>query len=120
MPETLKVLRRENTGVVYASVSKPDFTVRFRGSQQGKTLAGVATTNFVQEIIYNDVNPVTLNGAAANDAVSVRLRTSGSKQSKGRIKQILLSLAAQVDDWESDGVFEGFDPDTAPVLLDPA
>lgn len=120
MPTTLKVLRRENTGVVYADTSKPDLTVRFRGNSQGKTLAGVATTNFVQEIIFNDVNPVQVNGQDATDAVSVRLRTSGAKQSKARVKQILLSMAAQVDNWEAEGVFEGFDPETAPVILDPA
>lgn len=116
--ETLKVLRRENTGVVYASVSKPDLTVRFRGIQQGKSLAGAATTNFIQEIIYNDVNPVSIGGVAATDALSVRLRTSGAMQSRARLSQVLHSLADQIDQWAVEGVFSGFDPVTAPVITD--
>jgi hypothetical protein len=60
---------------------------------------------------------VTVAGVAANDAVSVRLRVSATKESAARVKNILLSMAAQVDAWADEGVFIGFPPTTTPSLL---
>lgn len=112
----LKVLRRENTGVVYASTTKPDLTVRFRGAQQNKSLGSIATTNFLQEIIVNDHNEVTVGATTAKDPVSVRVRVSAAKESKTRVSALLAALATQLTVWDGEGVFQGFDPDTAPTI----
>lgn len=114
---TLKVLKTENTGVVYADPSDPTLVVRFRSTSSPKSLNGVATKNHLTEVIYNVDNDVSINGVSAKDAVSVRIRTSGAYQSKARIKQLLVSAAAQVDDWADEDVFVGFNPVTAPAIL---
>lgn len=113
---TLKVLRRENTGVVFADQNDPDLTIRFRTTSANKSLNGVNIANVATEIIMNDNHPVTIAGINANDAVSVRLRTSSSLASKARVRQLLLALAAQLDVWDTEGVFAGFEPTTAPVV----
>lgn len=112
-----KVQKTEPTGVVYADTSKPDTTIRFKGTTTPKSLNGVSSTNYVQEIIYNDLNAVTVGGVSAKDPVSVRIRTSGAIESKARLKQLLLSAAAQLDDWVNEDVFSGFPPVTVPVLV---
>lgn len=113
---TLKVLRRENTGVVYADQNDPDLTIRFRSTSANKSLNGVNVANVATEIIINDNNSVTVGGVNANDAVSVRLRTSSSLASKARVRQLLLALAAQLGAWETEGVFAGFEPVSPPVV----
>jgi len=113
---TLKVLRQENTGVVYADPADLGLSVRFRHSSAQKSLNGVPTTNHVTEIIANDDHAVVIGGVNAKDALSVRIRTSGASESKARLRELLLALAAQVDDWDDESVFQGFNPTTAPVI----
>jgi len=114
---TLAKLRDENTGVVYADASKPDFTVRFRTTRSKKTLNAVQVDNVQTEIIYNDNNAVTVgSGVNANDAVSVRIRVSGADASASRKGVILAALAAQINTWYSQNVFAGFNPTSAPVV----
>lgn len=113
---TLKVQRQENTGVVYADPADLDLSVRFRHSQSQKVIGGVPVQNHVTEIIFNDGNSVTVAGVNTKDAVSVRLRVSGASESAARIKEILVAMAAQVDEWSDESVFQGFNPTTAPVI----
>lgn len=114
---TLLVKSLDNSGVTYADPAKPDTTVRFRFSSTGKVLNGVPTPNFATEIIVNDNVPVTLGSVDALDAVSIRIRVSGSLASKSRITLFLTSLAAQLVAWDTENVNQGFRPTTAPVLL---
>ena len=113
----LKIQKTENTGVIYADPADPTMVVRFRSTSSPKSLNGVTTKNYLTEIIYNVDNDVTINGVASKDAVSVRIRTSGALQSKQKIKQLLVSAAAQVDDWADEDVFVGFNPVTVPAIL---
>lgn len=113
----LKIQKIENTGTVYADSSKPDLTVRFKGSKNPKSVSGVGTTNYIQEIIYNDNNPVLIGGVTVKDPISLRIRTSGAIESKARIAVLLASAASQLDDWSDEDVFVGFAPTTAPVIL---
>ena len=113
---TLKVLRQEQTGVVYADPSDPNLTVRFRNTTSNKTLNGVQTKNYLTEIIVNDDNSVTVGGVAAQDALSVRVRVSGTNESQTRIGAILTALGNQLATWHGEKVFVGFNPTTAPVI----
>lgn len=112
---TLKVLRNEATGVIYADPAKPDFTVRFKTTETKKGLNGVSVPNYVEEVIYNDNNVISIGGVSAQDAISVRIRTSGTALSGARLQEILLSFAAQIPVWTAQGILVGFRPDTAPV-----
>jgi len=116
MPVTLSVKSQDNAGVTYADPAKPDMTIRFRSSSTTKTLNGVAVPNYSVEIIANDNNSVTVGGVSAKDALSIRVRCSGAIESKTRLRQILTSLAAQVGQWETENVLQGFRPVTAPVI----
>lgn len=114
---TLQILRQENSGVVYSDPAKPDLTVRFRNTSVNKALNGVVVRNYLSEIIINDQNEVTVaTGVTAKDAVSVRLRVSGCALSKARLTVLLHSLAEQIDAWDSQNVFVGFNPTAAPVI----
>lgn len=111
----LKIQKIEATGVVYADPSDPGLSIRFKQSEQGKTLSGVTVANHVTEIIVNDDNAITVSGVAAVDAVSLRLRVSGSTYSKARIKALLVALASDLDNWSDEDVFGGFRPTTIPT-----
>lgn len=117
MPISLKLQRQDATGVIYADLADPNMTVRFRNTAATKSLNGVPVQNYATEIIYNDDNAVTVSGVAAQDAVSVRIRVSATKESAARVKNILISAAAQLDEWADEGVFVGFQPTTTPVIL---
>lgn len=110
-----KIQKIENTGVVYADPSDPGLSVRFKQTDQGKSLSGVPVTNHVTEIIINDDNTVAIGGQNAIDAVSVRIRVSGTAHSKARIRQ-LLAIAAQSQQWSDEDVFQGYRPVTAPIV----
>lgn len=114
---TLQVLRQENSGVIYSDPAKPELTVRFRNSSVNKSLNGVSVPNYLCEIIYNDQNEITVaTGVTAKDAISVRLRVSGAGASSTRLGVILHALAAQIDTWQSQNVYMGFNPTSAPVV----
>jgi len=116
MPTTLSVKSQENAGVTYADPAKPDTTIRFRFASVNKTLNGVITPNYATEIIINDNNSITVGGVSALDALSIRVRVSGSLDSKTRLRQLLTSVAAQLGQWETENVMQGFRPATAPVI----
>jgi len=115
---TLSVKSRENAGVTYADPAKPDMTVRFRFSTIQKSLNGVPVPNYAVEIIANDNNSIEVGGVSALDALSVRVRVSGTLPSKGRLRDILTSIAAGMAQWETENVFQGFAPVTAPGIND--
>lgn len=114
---SLKLQRQNADGVTYADPVDPNMTVRFRNSATVKSLSGVPVENYATEIIYNDDNAITVSGVAAQDAVSIRLRVSATKESAVRVKQILTSMAAQLDEWADEAVFVGFQPESIPVIL---
>lgn len=116
---TLSVKSQDNAGVTYADPAKPDNTVRFRFSSTVKALNGVTVPNFATEIIVNDNNAVTIGDVSAQDALSIRVRVSGSLSSKTRLRNLLTSIAAQLGTWETENVMQGFRPATAPVITTP-
>lgn len=116
MSVTLSVKSQDSAGVTYADPAKPDTTVRFRFSSTVKQLNGVATPNYATEIIINDNNSVTVGSVSAQDALSIRVRVSGTLMSKTRLRQLLVSAAAQLGTWETENVMQGFRPATAPVI----
>jgi len=115
---TLSVKSREGTGITYADPAKPDMTVRFRFSTINKVLNGIQVPNYACEIIANDNNSITVGGVSALDALSVRVRCSGTLASKGRLRDILTSIAAKMATWETENVMQGFCPSTAPDVND--
>lgn len=112
---TYKIQKIEQTGVVYADPADAGLTVRFKQSEQSKTLSGSPVTNHVTEVIINDDNAVSINSVAATDAISIRLRVSASTFSKTRVKALLVALAADVTHWSDEDVFSGFRPVTIPT-----
>lgn len=112
---SLQKLRSDATGVSYADPSDPDFTYRFKYSNSVKSLSGIPVQNNVTEIIINDTSDVTLGSETVPEALSVRLKVSGSYASKARKNAILAALAIQIDTWAAENVYEGFEPTTAPV-----
>lgn len=117
MSTTLSVKSQDNAGVTYADPAKPDTTVRFRFNTVNKSLNGVVTPNYATEIIVNDNNSIDIGGVSAQDALSVRVRVSGSLLSKTRLRLLLTSIAAQLGQWETENTMQGFRPTTAPVIL---
>ena len=115
---TLSVKSQDSSGITYADPAKPDMLVRFRYGTTSKVLNGVPVPNYATEIIANDNNSITVGGVAALDALSVRIRVSGSLSSKGRLRDILTSLAAKLATWETENVMQGFRPVTAPDVND--
>lgn len=115
---TLSVKSRENNGVTYADPAKPDMTIRFRSSTIQKSLNGIQMPNYAVEIIANDNNSITVGSETCLDPISVRLRVSGAIQSKGRLRDIITSIAAQLGTWETENVMQGFAPTTAPAIND--
>ena len=111
----LKIQKIENTGVVYADPADPGLSVRFKQTEQNKTLSGVSTTNHATEIIINDDNPVTISGKDVVDAISIRLRVSASAQSKERVAA-LLGIFGDTSNWAAEDVFSGYRPETPPAV----
>jgi hypothetical protein len=116
---TLSVKYTDNNGVIYADPSNPNMTVRFKSNVTQKTLGGTNVPNYSEEIIANDQNAVTIGSATVYDALSVKIRVSGSLLSKTRLANILNSMAAQCATWNNENVMQGFRPTTAPVITTP-
>lgn len=113
---TLKLHSQQPNGSVYADPLDPDYTVRFKTNSNPKTLDGQRTTNYVTEIIVNDLNDVTLGGKVTADALSVRIKVSGSIESIDKLKLMLQNVSDKlVTNWLGEDVLLGFQPVTAPV-----
>lgn len=110
----LQLYSQQSNGVTFSDPEKPDFTVRFKTTSNQKVIDGQRVTNYITEIAANDNHVVSVGSADASDALSVRIRTSGSLQSMDRLEQMLLDLAAKVGTWKTEKVFIGFNPVTPP------
>lgn len=111
---TLQLYSQQANGVTYCDPLNPDHTVRFKTTSSQKVIDGAKVQNFITEIAANDNHVVAVGGSNATDALSVRIRTSGSLQSMGRLSQMLLDLAAKVSTWKDENVLIGFAPVTPP------
>lgn len=115
---TFKVQKTEQTGIVYAEPTDPDQTVRVKHSSQVKNLGGISVTNQVTEIVVNDAYSVVVAGdTSALDAVSIRVRVSGSLQATARKKALLTALLSTLDNWADEDVLSGFNPVSVPVSV---
>lgn len=112
---TLALYSQQSNGVTYCDPLDPDLTVRFKTTSAQKVIDGIKVQNYICEIAANDNHQITIGSNTAVDALSVRIRTSGSLHSKVRLKQMLLDLAAKVDTWGTENVLIGFNPVTAPI-----
>ncbi len=108
-------LRSDANGITYAETSDPDYTVRFKFSHANKSLSGTPVQNNVCEIIINDLSDVTVGGTTVQEALSVRVKVSGSYASKARKNALVAAAVAQLNTWATENVFEGFEPTTLPV-----
>lgn len=115
MTKSLQLYSQQPNGVTFANPDKPDFQVRFKTTNQPKLIDGVRTTNYITEIIATDINSIELGSKSLRDAVSVRIRVSGSIESHGRMTEIIGNLASQLPAWVSENVLSGFHPVTSPV-----
>lgn len=112
----LKLLSQQSNGTTFADPLSPETTVRFKHTASPKSINGASTTNYATEIIVNDANPVSVGGTAGVDAISIRVRVSGSLQSVARVKQVLTDLATQLPTFGNEGVLIGFAPTTPPAI----
>lgn len=113
---TLQLYSRQTNGETWADPTDPDYTVRFKTNATPKSLDGARTTNYLTEVIVNDVNNVTLNGKVVADALSVRIKTSGSVESIDQLKLMVKNAGDQlIDSWLDENVLLGFPPTTPPV-----
>lgn len=110
----LQLYSQQSNGVTYCDPLDPDMIVRFKTTSNQKVLDGQRVQNFISEITANDNYSITVGGTAVIDALSVRIRTSGSLQSVARLKQMLNDLVAKLTAWEDENVLIGFAPSTAP------
>lgn len=114
----LKLLRRESNAVVFADPANPEYTVRFKSTNARKSIDGVGMTNYVTEIIVNDSHVVTIGTKTVKDPIAIRVRTSGAADSMSRLSAVLASVAGQLAAWSSENVLVGFEPDTAPLVVE--
>jgi len=113
---TLKLYSQQSNGVTYADPTKPGMTVRFKTTSAPKMLDGQRTTNYVTEIVSNDVHDVTIGSKTVPDALSVRIRVSGSVQSTAQLNQMIQDLVSKLTtSWLSENVLVGFAPVTPPI-----
>lgn len=112
---TLQLYSQQPNGVTFCDPARPDFVVRFKTTSAQKVIDGMKVQNYITEITANDNNVVTVGTVNASDALSVRMRASGSLLSIPRLKQMLLDLAGNLDAWGDENVLIGFKPTTAPI-----
>lgn len=111
-----QLLHHTANGTTYADPANPDYTVRFKTTSNQKLVSGVKMINSIHELIINDVHDVTKGLVTVSDNLSVRVRISGSLDSRARLSAILSGLAAQLVAWDSENVFIGFEPTTLPTI----
>lgn len=110
-----QALTRDANGVTFADPTDPDFTVRFKTKRSSKGLNGINVENYLTEIIINDDHDIKKGDVSAVEALSVRIRVSGSASSMPRLEAILASIAGQIPAWSDENVLLGFEPTTVPV-----
>lgn len=116
MSNPTQLYHTDTFGSTFVDPAKPTFSVRFKTTKNRKAIAGESVDNYVTEIIINDNNSVELcSSECGSEAVSVRLKVSGSNLSQPRLKAIVESMSAQVANWIDENVLLGFQPTTVPV-----
>jgi hypothetical protein len=111
----LQKLRSDASGITFAEPSDPDNTVRFKQTASLKSLNGHSVKNQQTEIIANDLADILVGTETVQEALSVRIKVSGSHFAKERKRTLLLAIASKLGQWETEGVFEGFEPQTPPI-----
>lgn len=114
-----QIYSRGPKGIVYANPSDPDCQMRLHTETFRKSLNGVQVENKRTDLVYTDLNPVTLpgkNGDGANDALSVRVRISGSTLSDKRLKEMMRNVGNSLIAWAEQPVIMGFEPSESPDI----
>lgn len=111
---SMQIIATDQFGVTYANPQDPDFQIRFKTTSARKSVDGISMQNYVSEVIITDNHKK--DATAPNEALSVRLRTSGSTENKDRLYKLIKFLAQNLDQFETDSVFYGFRPSVAPVV----
>lgn len=107
----MKVINTDQYGVTYADPSDPDFQIRFKTTNGQKSVDGRNVRNYVTEVIITDNSVV----GEMNEALSVRLRTSGSAENKERLEFLLDTLAGLSQQIKDDSILFGFRPTNSPL-----
>ena len=107
----LQVLTRDSNGITFSDPDHPQYTFRTKTSKTKKSLNGQNVDNYVTEIIINDTSPIALPGGTnVGDALSIRLRLSGSGYSEARVNSLLKNLAGYIPKFVTSHSFLGFEP----------
>lgn len=116
----MRVLSRSATDVTFADPTDPNCTIRVKRSGGVKKIGPLSVDNNVTEVISNDTVTLSEGGTIlGDDAISVRMRISGSARSKSRLLRLMNMTIAYVEALEDDGVFEGFEPTATPTIIEP-
>lgn len=110
-----QALTRDANGVTFADPTDPNFSVRFKTKRSKKGLSGINVDNYLTEIIINDDYDLEVGTTSAVEALSVRIRVSGSAKAQARLESILASVCSQVPAWNAEKVLIGFEPTTLPI-----
>lgn len=113
---SMKELRGDATGKTYADPTDPDSTCRFKQTSAKKSLDGHSVTNQVTEVIYNELNEITIGSSTVSDPISVRVKVSASHHSEARVKEIISAFSGDSATWSTDGVWVGFTPTNPPTV----
>lgn len=116
MSKALKLYSQQPNGQTFADPTDPDYTVRFKTNVAPKVLDGQRTTNYVTEIVINDIHDVSIGDKVTGDALSVRLKVSGSVESIDQLKKMVSDLSSQIDQWMAEDVLTGFPINTLPTI----
>lgn len=116
----MKLYRQEINGQIFRDPTDLDLSLRFKATTSQKTVDGVRANNNVLEIIANDVHTVLSDisqDKTIADPLSVRIKLSGSPNSRARLVEIFTAIAAQLEVWVADeNAMEGFPVLTVPVI----
>lgn len=110
----LKLHSQQGNGVTFVDPLDPDYSVRTKTTSNTKMLDGQRTVNYVTEVIINDTYNVTIGDKVVPDALSIRIRVSGSLESHSRLKQMLSDGMVTLGAWKDEDVLLGFTPVTLP------
>lgn len=112
----LQMYRNGTDGAIFMSPAKPSYSVRFKTLRSPKKLGSIQTENVVQEIIATALNQVNVGNNTADDAISVRIRVSGSVLSEAAVNALATAIASSVPAWTAEHVMVGYNPVTPPSV----
>lgn len=105
----------KTAGITFATPESP-YTLRVVTNRTSKVIQGVRLDNFATEVIANYPNRLAVGDNEITDPVSVRIRVSGTPDSRKAVRAMIEALSAQLVQWETESVYLGFQPETAPTL----